>query len=457
MANLREKYIGNRTFYKEVQKITIPILLQSLLTVSAQLIDNVMVGRLGEDSISAVASSNQLFFVIMVTLFGVSAGGQIYIAQYHGAKRNDKVTKSFQSTVIQALIFAFISFTILSLFSDILLSAFVSDSNVLSLASSYLKYISLSIFPFAFNLAFSTGFRSIGKTKIPMFLGFISVISNTILNFILIFGVNIGYVQIASMGVEGAGLATLLARIIEMSIYILVSLKLNTPIKMNLKNIFKIDTKIFKIIFAKSLPLIVNEFFWSLGQSTLVVIYVKQTSENLASFQISQSFASIFFSLMGAVGAAVAVIVGNKLGSNNLEEARSDAYKLGAFGGMVGVVCGFLLFLTNFIAPFLYDVDPDIMSLSRKLIVLMSFMFPIYYITASAFFILRSGGDAKSVLIMDAGFSWFVYIPIACFVSYVLNFSMLYIYMTIQFLDIVKLKVAHIMVSKEAWVKNLTQ
>ncbi len=457
MDKFKNKYFGDKNFYREVQKITIPILLQSMLTVSAQLIDNVMVGQLGENSISAVAASNQVFFVIMVTLFGVAAGGQMYMSQFNGASNDEKTTKSFQSTVILSLLFALVAYNVLYIFSNNILSIYIGDKEVLDLSLGYYKYIILSVFPFALNNAFSTGFRSIGKTKIPMFLGFVSVIVNTFLNFILIFGLDLSFIQLPALGVAGAGIATLSARIIESIGYAIVSLRLRTPIKMKVKSIFKLDKKILEMITKKSMPLIANEFLWALGHSSLVAIYTKQSATNLASFQISQSFANMFFSLMGAVGAAVAVIVGNKLGRNELEDAKEKGYKLAGFGGMVGLVCGSILFLTNFIAPYLYAVDADIMSMARRIIILMSVMFPVYYITASYFFILRAGGDSKSVLIMDAGFSWIVYIPVALFVSHVLNFSMFYIYVTIQVMDLVKLKVGHYMVSKEHWVKNLTK
>lgn len=457
MDKFKNKYFGDKNFYREVQKITIPILLQSMLTVSAQLIDNVMVGQLGENSISAVAASNQVFFVIMVTLFGVAAGGQMYMSQFNGASNDEKTTKSFQSTVILSLLFALVAYNVLYIFSNNILSIYIGDKEVLDLSLGYYKYIILSVFPFALNNAFSTGFRSIGKTKIPMFLGFVSVIVNTFLNFILIFGLDLSFIQLPALGVAGAGIATLSARIIESIGYAIVSLRLRTPIKMKVKSIFKLDKKILEMITKKSMPLIANEFLWALGHSSLVAIYTKQSATNLASFQISQSFANMFFSLMGAVGAAVAVIVGNKLWRNELEDAKEKGYKLAGFGGMVGLVCGSILFLTNFIAPYLYAVDADIMSMARRIIILMSVMFPVYYITASYFFILRAGGDSKSVLIMDAGFSWIVYIPVALFVSHVLNFSMFYIYVTIQVMDLVKLKVGHYMVSKEHWVKNLTK
>ncbi len=453
MNNFKNKYIGDKEFYSRVQKIAIPVLLQSLLTVAAQLVDNIMVGRLGSNSIASVTSANQLFFVTMVTIFGVSAGGQIYISQFNGSEDYKNTKKSFHITIVLALLAGLLAFTIISLFSNKLLLVYIEDLEVLDYAHSYLKYIALSIFPFAISVSFSTGFRSITKTKIPMYVGFVTVLTNTFFNYLFIFG----FANIPALGVEGAGIATLTARLVEVSLYIMISFKIDSPIKATIKDLFDLDFSLFKKIATKSFPLVTNEFFWSLSQSLLIAIYAKQVADNISSFQIASTFANIFFNIMGALGAAVAVILGTSLGKSELSKAKDEANKLTGFSFVVGIVCGFILFTLSFIVPYLFKVDYDIMALSQQIIRFMALMFPIYYITVTYFFTLRSGGDSKSVLIMDSGFSWVVYIPVALLSRYVFGLSMLSTIIVVELLNYLKAYIGFRAVKKGNWLNNLTK
>ncbi len=458
--SIKSRFIGDKKFYKSVSKIALPVLIQSLLTAIAQLVDNVMVSNLGDAPTAAVGTANQVFFVFMITTFGVLSGGQIYIAQYYGAKENEKATTTFNISILFASLFGLIGFLFITYFPNTVLSFFLSENSstgAIKMANEYLSVVRFTYLIFGISTAFAIGYRAIAKTKVPMYVGFIAVITNTILNFILIYGFDFGFINIQALGIKGAAIATLIARIIELMLFIAVSIKINTPIKINLIKLIKIDKGVLKQMIYKSIPLTINEFFWSFGQSTLVAIYSMKEDSTMAAYAIAYTFANLFFVVLGALGASVSILIGNSLGSDNIEKAKDNSYKLFGFSIIIGFICLILMFGSAFLIPvFFKNISGEITMQSKYILFVLAFCFPIIMGTTSCFFTLRAGGDTRSVLMMDSGFSWLVFIPAAFIARSVLGLPMVVSYGIVQCLELVKLIIAYTLLKKEKWAINLT-
>ena len=330
MKNLN-KYKINGTFIKIALAIAIPLIFQQLITSSVNLIDNLMVGQLGDASLSGVASVNRFYLIAQFGIFGIAAASSIFIAQYYGAHKYDKSAESFRIGVLISSFIALFFFIITCLFPEIILRFFTKDQAILQIGKDYLKYAKYIFLPIPFTLMIASSMRAIGDVKTPLIASVTAVISNTLLNYCLIFG-NFNFPK---MGVSGAALATLAARLIEL-ILLLVLLKINNyPFKTKIINIFNISSDLFKKVLLKALPLCGNEVLWSSGMAMIFKIYASRGTEVMTGYSISSTISDLFFVAFSGLAAVSTVLISQRLGANKLDEARENGYKIIGFSLML--------------------------------------------------------------------------------------------------------------------------
>ena len=253
----------------------------------------------------------------------------------------------------------------------------------------------------------------------------------------------------------GAAYGTIIARLVEVVIFLVVTKRLDFMFKTAVKDLFKISKKLVKAMTIKAVPLTINEIFWSSGMSILFMFYSTRGKEVMAGMSISGSVSDLFFTLFGGMAVATTVVVSQELGANRLKEARENAYKMIRFSIMLAVALGVLMFASSYIAPNFYNVTDYSRETATTFLRIMSFMFWIYMTNAQCFFILRAGGDTKSTLLMDSVFMWLVNLPVVGLITYLTGFNVYVLYLAGQSTDFLKLVIAYGLVRKEKWVKNL--
>lgn len=447
MLKLKE----NKKFYLHVLAIAIPFMLQQLITSSVNLLDNLMVGQLGDAAIAGVAAANRYYMIANFGIFGVGGAMSIFLAQYFGAKDEEHVKQTFRYGILSAYVIV-TPFIILGyLFPTQILSFFTNDLEVIQMGTDYLKLAILTYIPMALSMTIGNAMRSLGETKVPMYSSIVAILTNAFFNYVLIFG-HFGF---PAMGVAGAAYGTIIARIVEAGIFLVVTKHLDFMFKTAVRDLFKISKKLAKAITIKAVPLTANEIFWSSGMSILFMFYSTRGKEVMAGMSISGSVADLFFTLFGGMAVATTVVVSQVLGANKLEEARSNAYLMIRFSMMLAVVLGLLMFGFSYIAPNFYNVTDYSRETATTFLRIMSFMFWIYMTNAQCFFILRAGGDTKSTLLMDSVFMWTVNLPAVGLVTYLTGWNVYALYLVGQSTDFLKLIIAYGLVRKEKWVKNL--
>lgn len=445
------KYIGDKAFYKHLFAVAAPLILQQLITTSVQLVDNVMVGKLGEQAIGAVSIINQLYFVVILITFGALGGAGIFSAQYYGSKDYDKLKQTFRFKLLIGLFIAFLSFIIFSLFGRSLIMIFTDNEVTIELAMSYLAYARWSAFPWIIAVAIANTFRETGVTKPLLIISIVAIFTNTILNYIFIFG-NFGSPK---LGVEGASIATLIARFVEFVLIVILLIRKGQVFNTKLSDILKIDKKLFSSIVIMALPLLLNEAFWSTGQTVFLHAYSRRGDQALAAMNITSAISQIVFVTFGAIATAVAVLVGNTLGRNELAKAKDNAQKLIATAVMVAAVAGFLLFILSFFILNIYDVSQTTKQIAQFNIRINALFIPIYSFNVTLYFTMRAGGDTKSTFLMDAGYMWVLPVPIALMLSYLTSLPVTLMFLFIQMLDIPKMLFGLTRYRKDNWVRNL--
>jgi len=431
--------------------LALPNILQNLVTNLAALVDNLMVGGLQEHAIAGVTITNQIVFIFIGILFGISGTAGIFITQYNGIGNEKKVTETFKISLIISIVISVIVFLTMQFAPELVLRFFATNPETKAEATAYLRFIQYTFLILPISLSIGNAFRFCGFVKIPMYIAIITVSLSTFLNFGLIHG-NLG---MPALGVTGAALGTLIARVVELVIFLVLTVYIKSPIKLQISTFFKLKSDMFKTFLQKGYGLVLNEFFWAFGFQTLTVIYTMRISENIAALSIATTFSSLIWVGMGGMNVVFSIYLGGHLGRNDFDKAKDDAKRLKTISSFMGLTLGTVVFIISLFLVDFFDVAPEVLR-TGQIILLISVGFSwLHYLNASYFFILRAGGDTKGVLIIDSLFSWAVMIP-AAFVIGRFGLPLPIHFFSVQLFEFAKFGVARRLYSKGTWLNNLT-
>ena len=447
-----KKFIADKTFYKYVLSLAVPLMFQQLVTSSVNLVDNLMIGQLGDAALGGVASSNRFFMVGLFSLMGIFAAAAVFIAQYFGAKDEANMKESFRFSLIASTLVTLLFFGIAYIYPHHVLGFFTDDLEILTEGTRYIKIAAFSILPVAWSGSIANAMRAVGETKLPLYVGIVAVLTNAFFNYALIFG-HFGFPQ---LGIDGAAIATVFARVVELIIILVIMKYKAFHFSTKVKDIFVVSYRNIKKISLKALPLMTNELMWSGGMATLFKFYATRGKEVIAGMSIQGTTADLFFVLFAGMSVATTIVVSQPLGANDLDKAKSHGYYMLGFSTSLAVLFGVVMFGTSFVVPLFYNVSDQTQHIAAPMLRIQAFMFWIYMATAQSYYILRAGGDMKSTLLMDAGFMWAVNIPIVALFTYFTDFNVYSLYIIGQVTDLIKLSVAISLIRKERWLRNLT-
>lgn len=447
-----KKFFGNKVFYMTTLSIALPIMAQQFVTSFVNLIDNIMIGSVGSLALTSVTVANRIYIIFNSTLFGICGAAGIFIAQYYGANDRKKCQKILNINIVVALTIACLFVISLLIIPEQLIEIFSSQPDVINESLKYLQIALLTYIPYAFSFTVMMAFRAVGINKIQLVVGSITVAVNTTLNYLLIFG-HFGCPQ---LGVQGAAIATTVARLVEMLIYLLLLLKHKYLFTISFKDLFHIDFSLLKSLTRKAIPLTMNEIFYSLGLSIIFISYMRCSENLISAISVVDTVMQIAYIIFGGLSSAVSILIGNRLGANQIDEAKSNAYKLIMFGVIVGLSIGVLfIIIAPYIAVF-YNVEDVIKETIVKLLSIKSFLLPVYVYNVCVFFTLRAGGDTFSTMLLDSGFLWCAGVLISTVLSMFTNIPLVLLYAIIESLDVLKLFVATYFLKKGNWAKNMT-
>lgn len=452
-TNMR-RFLGDRLFFRTVLSIAVPMMLTQLITSSVNLVDNLMVGMLGDAAIGSVAAVNRYYMIANFAAMGLTNAGAVFIAQYLGANEEAHMKETFRTVLL-------FSFVIMGLFTAVgltmpgmILRFFTKDAGIIEDGVQYLSIAAWSFLPSAIMLSVYSSMRAVGETKAPLYCSIVSILSNAFLNYCFIFG-HFGFPRLE---VRGAAVGTLLARFIELAMCMYLLKKGSYAFDTAVAEIPSISRDLMKRVLFKAAPLILNETLWSAGMATLFKFYSTRGADVMSGYSISGTIGDLFFTLFGGMAAATTVVVSTPLGAGRMEEARRNAYKLLGFSMVLAMVFGCLIYASRGLVPLLYaNVTPAAQKVAMEILQVQAVLFWIYMGTCQCYFTLRAGGDMKHTLIMDSGFMWLINIPIVGLVAYGTSLPYLWPYLAGQLTDLFKLGFSFYLVRKEHWLVNLTE
>ena len=459
-TKFRKKYIGDKAFYKTIIFMVIPMILQMLITNLVSLIDNIMVGQLGTDPMNGVSIVNQFVFVFNVTIFGAVAGPSIFGAQFFGKGDHEgqKYTFRFRLLVCTAIIA--LAALICSIFGSQLISLFISKKSsheqteaILKNGMEYLKIMIVGFIPFGIGQAYSSVIRECGETKIPM-AGAMSAIG---INVLLDYGLIFGKLGLPELGVRGAAWATVIAKTFEALVVIVWAHTHHDRNKyiIGLFRGFSIPSKLVSDMIVRGIPMLFNEFLWSLGMSTVMQCYSVRSADVVAARNISSVMTNLFSSVYIQMGACIAIIVGAKLGANKLDDARDTDNKMLFFAVVSAAAVGLLTIPLAPLFPALYKTEQHIRDLATYMIIIQAFAMPLWSYTNACYFTLRSGGKTGITFLFDFGFTWFIMIPLAYILSHFTSLDIRIVFAIVTYSEIIKVAIGYFMVRSNVWINNI--
>lgn len=444
--------MDTKTFYKTYTKIVIPLMLQGMITKFVSMVDNLMIGQLGDTSIAAVAMGNKILDILMFTIFGVSAAVSVFIAQYYGARNHQKQQEVFRIGLLMTGVVFAVATILLLLFSDGIINYFVQDVSIKPLVLQYISILFLGYIPFVISINYSSALKVVGQVKMPLFASLVGVVVNMVGNYILIFG-HFGF---SAMGVQGAAVATVISRIVEFLILIIFTKHNGFSFDTKISDLWQVPRPLFKEVIAKSLPLTINEIIWSFGQATILKTYGSRGNEVLAALSITETTSSIFFAFAQGVAGATPILISQLLGANRFEEAYRNSLRMLKLTVLCAMLLGMGMFTMSFIIPNIYQVSVNSHEIAKTTIQLGACFFVVYLINTQCYFILRAGGDMRSTLIVDGLYMWIITIPVISIVAYWTSLPIIPMYIIGQCCDLGKMVVSLTMFFKKKWLKNIT-
>ena len=460
MEKWKKKYLGNADFYRMVLLVAVPIMIQNAITNFVSLLDNIMVGQIGTEQMSGVAIVNQLMFVFNICVFGAVSAAGIFGAQFYGKGDNNGVKEAFRFKILACVILGVLWMMLFIFGGEALIKMFLHEGSdvgdialTLRYARAYMLAVMPSMLPFALIQAYAQTLRETGETILPMKAGLISVAVNLILDYVFIFG----FMGIEGMGVLGAAIATVVARIIECIIVVVWThwkKEKNTYVIGLYKN-FKISWGLTRDIIKTGTPLLLNETMWAAGMAILSQCYSTKGLIVVASYNISSTVSNLFHVVFIAMGSAISIIVGRLLGANQLEEAVETDRKMIVFSVLACLGFGAILLILAPVFPQIYKTSDEVRQLATNFLRISAIYMPINGFINASYFTLRSGGKTMITFLFDSVYIWVVNIPLAFLLTRFTGMPILTIYACCLFIDIIKCVIGYILVKKRVWVQHM--
>ena len=466
LLKVKNTLVGDRAFYKRVIAILIPIVIQNTFTNAVSFVDNIMVGRIGEIEMSAVATVNQLLFVFNLCIFGGLSGIGIFTAQFAGANDPTGVRRTTRAKNYLSLAMLIIGTAVFLLFPVPLLKLYIAEDTLPEVADlmlnqslDYLYIMLIGLAPFAVSQVYGSTLREEGETKLPMIGGVVAILVNLVLNYFLIFGNECGlsFVTFAPMGVKGAAIATVISRFVEAGMLVIIThtKKDKYPSFVGLYRTAKIPLSLCKDMLVKGSPLLINEFLWSFGQAVLLQCYSVRGLECVTAANISSTVLNLFNVICFSMGSAIAIILGQHLGADEIDEAKDSVWKLFALSVASCAIASTALGLCSGLIPQFYDASEYTREMAGSMLLIVACTMPIFAFAHAVYFTLRSGGKTLLTFIFDCGFTWGVTIPFAFISAHFTGMSILTLYLFVQLLDLTKCIVGYILIKKGIWINRL--
>ncbi|MDR2132403.1 MAG: MATE family efflux transporter, partial [Clostridiales Family XIII bacterium] len=411
MSEFEKNQKKNDGLARTLLRVALPIALQSLIASSLNLVDNLIVGRLGETALASVGLSVQIFFVHWMLIFGFTGGAATFMAQFWGKRDLNNIRKTVGVAVSCCFAASLLIFFIpVMLFPERILGIFTNIPEVIEAGSDFVRINAIAFLTVSFTVPFTAALRATQQTSIPLKISVVVFGLNTLFNYMFVYG-NFGA---PALGVRGSALATAISRTVELLLVLLVVFGGRNKIAGAAREFMSWNKPLLKKIVGNALPTTLNETLWGLGSSMYNAAYGRIGVTAFAAIQAGNTIQNLFILACFSLGEATLIIVGEKLGRGDLNDAAMTAKKIMKLCVPIGVAAGALLFAASRFIVKLFDLTPEGAEYARFILMIYSLFLVVKIFNATLITgVLRCGGDTKFAMFAEVGAVWLIGVPLA--------------------------------------------
>lgn len=444
----------DKEFYKKVMKLVLPMALQNLINVGVMGADVIMLGKVGETVLSGCSLAGQTYFILNLILFGITSGACVLLAQYWGKYDIESIEKiigiAAKISMIISLIFMAVTFAM----PETLMSIFSNEPEVIAEGVKYLQIIALTYPIVAFTMVYLNLMKSVERVLISTLVYAASLLLNVAANAILIFGL----FGAPALGIRGAAIGTLMARLLELLIVTIYATKVNKEVKVRFHYCIHSDKVLFKDFIKYSGPVIVNEMMWGLGYSANAAIVGHLGSSAVAANSVTHVARQLATVIVFGIGNATAIMIGKVIGEKKEKLAEIYASRFIKLSLVFGVAGGLVIIVIRPIVIAALGFSGQTASYMNTFLFMMS-----YYVVAQAINttcivgIFRAGGDTKFGLILDVASMWFGSILLGAIAAFVFKWPVEIVYFILLLDELIKIPISLVRYRQKKWLKNVTR
>ena len=447
-------FTRDKSFYKSLLFLSIPIALQNFVTFSIGLADNVMIGALGDSAVSGVYMGNQIQTLLQVFSGGIEATILVLSAQYWGKRDSESIRKIVATGMRFTVVFGLLISLICAVFPSAVLSLFTNDAETVAVGAQYLSIVAFSYVFFCLTQSLISAMRSVESPKIGLFVSLASLVIDVALNYLLIFG----KLGLPALGVRGAAIATLVARIAETAIIVCYVIFIDKKLRFSFKELLSFDRSITRDFIKYGAPIVGGQLVWAANVFTNSAIMGRLAGEGIiTATSVTNVLHNLAYVVMNGMSGAVGIIVGKTIGEGHEEKIREYARTVQVLFLTLGILTGGFIQLIK--RPFisLYNISESAAIYADQLINVISVtVIGTCYQAACLAGLVKSGGDISFVFKNDAIFVFLVVIPLSL-VAMKLALPPVVVFSCLKCDQILKCFVAVVKINRFDWIKNLTK
>ena len=446
-------FTKDRSFYRSLVTLAVPISLQNLVTFAVSFADNVMIGSLGDDAISGVYIGGQLQSVLQMFVGGIEGAILILAAQYWGKKDTQSIRKVVSIGIKFALAVGLLSSLVAVLFPQWVIRAFTTEPGVIQEGAAYVQIVGFTYLFFSVSQVMIAAMRSVETARIGLYISCMALVINVCLNYVFIFG-HFGF---PAMGVRGAALATLVSRILEMCVGVGYVFFVDKKLRFGLKDLLHTDRQLLRDFIRYGLPVIGGQVVWAINSLANTKILGYYSAGVIAAASITGMLHNLVYVWMNGMSSAVGIITGKTVGAGQYEKMKEYSKTVQMIFLFVGLIYGAAVFLARDGFISLYNASPEAQAYSRQFINVISVtIIGTCYQAACLFGLVKSGGDISFVFKNDTIFVFLVVIPSSLLAMW-LGAPPWVVFACLKCDQILKCFVAIVKINRYNWMKNLTR
>ena len=448
-------FVKDKNFYKILFKIMIVSTLQNLVNYAVNMADNIMLGVYGQNELSGVACVSQIFFVINSLIGNCGAAFSVLAAQYWGQKDTTSINRLGGVLLRVNLVISVIFFLLCTIIPAQIVGIFTSDSQILEQGVLYLSILKWTFIPYAVSYTMMDILRNVETVAIAFYMSIVSLVINVCLNYLLIFG-SFGCPR---LGVRGAAIATLTARIVEMCVLVIYVAAADKKLHFFKSDFWKHFGNHTKAYFKMAVAVVPAGMAWAIATPVQSALIGRMTADAIAANSVVSTYYQLLKVIAQALSNASAVIIGKTVGERDFVKVRSGARTVELLSLGVGIILGALLFAIKNLVLKAYTLTPGAESLTNTMWIIMCFvMVGMAYEVPVLFGIIRAGGDAKFTSLVNIFAMWFIVMPLAFMAALWWKLDVIWVIMFIQSEQLIKCIPAFIRVRQyDKWIKVVTE